>query len=302
MLKFFSFVLFSLLLHIDSWAFAASDAVEDAEAYWDYGFGFGAVRFEHYPASDQSRTFALPFPTFQYRGKILRADDRDGAHLYIFKGATFTLEVSGNGTPALKSSDNNARQGMEDLPWMAALGPKLVMKPTDSSEVSINAYQFVATDFVMTRTMGSIYEARYVYEWNFPFRALGPFQENGVSNAQISFSVRSGSKEYLALYFEVPESQATAERPKYDARDGLLSHSVSYFQSFKSGRVALYLGGGLHSYELSANRQSPLHKSDHNITALVGFNYTLGESTRPAIPEKETSGLLGARRNLKGTW
>ena len=83
-------LLFLVFLMLHSWSLA-EDSVSDSEAYWDYGLGFGAVRFEHYPGSDQFSYLALPAPTFQYRGKILRADDREGAHLYLLKSGTLTL-------------------------------------------------------------------------------------------------------------------------------------------------------------------------------------------------------------------
>ena len=79
-----------VFLMFHSWS-RAEDSVGDSEAYWDYGLGFGAVRFEHYPGSDQFSYLALPTPTFQYRGKILRADDREGAHLYLLKSGALTL-------------------------------------------------------------------------------------------------------------------------------------------------------------------------------------------------------------------
>lgn len=290
------FACFALTFVFSAFALAESESSNESRAYWDYGAGFGAVSFEHYPASDQSRTVALPFPTFQYRGKILRADDRDGAHVYLLKDEKFKLELSGYGSPALKSAENNARQGMDDLPWLGALGPKLLFRPSEATEFSLNLYQAVTTDFVMTRTAGLIYETRFVYSWTKPMKSFGPFQEDGYTDGKWVFSVRGGSKEYLALYFEVPSKDATLERPAYDAKEGLLNHSLSYFQTFKSGRAALYVGGGVHSYDISANRASPLHRSDRNWTALIGFNYTLGESVRPAVPENETSTIIETLR------
>lgn len=271
---------------------------EASEAYWEFGAGFGAVRFEQYPASDEFSFLALPAPTFQYRGKILRADDRDGAHVYLFKGKDLSVELSGEGNPALESSNNTARKGMDNLPWMAALGPQLVYRGIENVELSLGVYQAITTDFMMTRAAGNIFDLRAVYKLDFPFTPGGLWEEDGFSTAQFSFALKSATKEFNALYFDVPAQDATATRPEYDADAGFLSYNISYYQSFKSGRMALYVGASVANYEFSANRNSPLHKSDHNIMGLIGMNYTLTESARPAVPRDETSGIINSiRRN-----
>ena len=276
---------------------AAGAAEIEPEAYWDLGLGIGAVSFEHYPASNEIWTLAIPAPTFQYRGKILRADDRDGAHLYLYKGDKITTELAGQGTPALSNSDSAARKGMQDLPWMVALGPQTVYRLSSSIEIAGGVYQAVTTDLKTGQTAGNIAEGRATYSWMFPFDKTWPFSEAGYSTGKLTFSVNAATADNLAIYFEVPSAAATADRPAYEARAGLLSRSISYYQSFKSGRASIYLGSALKSYDVSANRGSPLHKSDNNLVAFFGLNYTLTESEKPAVLKEDTSGLLDGLRN-----
>jgi hypothetical protein len=273
-------------------ATSSTKSDETIEAYWDYGLGFGAIRLEHYPASNEFRLLALPAPTFHYRGKILRADDRDGAHLYIYKGAKTTLEFSGQGLAALDSSDSPARRGMPDLPWMIAVGPELVYRPDPAWKFGLSVLQAVSTDFVMTRTTGALYEGRAVYSSDVPFSAYGFFNESGFITHQWTLSLKGGSKEFLSVYFDVPAEFATPERPMYDARAGLMQTSLSYFSAVRSGRVSLYTGVSLNSYGVSANRMSPLHKSDYNLVGLIGFNYIFGESRQSAVPDSETTSVI----------
>lgn len=270
--------------------------LEESEAYWDYGFGIGGVRYQQYPASNEFSYLAVPAPTFQYRGKILRADDRDGAHVYLFKGQQFTVELAGTGYAALESSNSNSRDGMEDLPWVIALGPQLVWKGIENLEFGLGLYQATSTDFSMTRFAGQIYEARATYQFGFPFESYGIFTEPGFSNAKLTVSLQGGSKEFNSLYFEVPSESATAERAAYEAQAGFLDYSLTYYQTFKSGKFSISYGATVHNYDLSANRQSDLHKSDHNVTGFVGLNYVLGQSSKPAVPEEETSGLINSIR------
>lgn len=283
----------SLLLSLSgASSFAKESEKEDGEAYWDYGIGLGAVHYEHYPSSNQFSDIALPGPTFQYRGKILRADDRDGAHLYLLKSQTFTVELAGAGYPALDSSNNRAREGMPDLPWMIALGPELVFKPNENWRMGLGVFQAISTDFKMTRFAGNIFEAKIKYQWDHAHSSWSWISPDLHVNSRVTLSFQSGDKKFQALYFEVTPQQATAERPSYEAREGFLSEELSYYQTFKSGRLSLFAGGSLKSYANSVNRESSLHKSDFNVTAVLGVNYVLGESRRLAVPEDDTSGVI----------
>lgn len=295
-MRFYMYLVMCILLGpIFSIAQESEEEIE-APAYWDYGIGLGAVYFEQYPSSDQFSFLAVPAPTFQYRGKIVRADDKDGAHIYLYKGNSFSVELAGVGYPALDSSNNDARKGMEDLPWLIALGPEIVSRTIEHFEFGLGAYQALTTDFQMTRASGAIFEGRATYHFDYPFAAYGPFQEHGASTGRLTFSMKGGSEEFQNIYFEVPAKDVTANRPAFDARDGFLNYNISYFQNFKSGRFSINLGATLSSYDLSANRASPLHKSDHNLTALIGMNYILGGSSKPEIPENQTSGVINSLR------
>lgn len=279
-----------------AWESPALEHQEEQEAYWDYGFGVGAVRYQQYPASNEFSYLAVPSPTFQYRGKILRADDRDGAHIYLFKGNKLTVELSGEGYPALESSNSNARSGMEDLPWVIALGPQLVWRGIDDLELGFGIYQATSTDFKMTRFAGQIYEARATYQFGFPFESYGPFTQPGFSSAKITLGLQGGSQEFQSIYFGVPTENVTVDRAAYDAHAGFLDYSLTYYQTFKSGLFSISYGATVHNYDLSANRDSDLHKSDHNVTGFVGINYVLGQSSKPAVPQDETSGLINSIR------
>jgi hypothetical protein len=197
------------------------------------------------------------------------------------------MEFSGVGYPALNSANNDARTGMDNLPWMLALGPQLVSRHFPQLELGLGAYQVITTDFMMTRFQGGIFEGKVTYIKNFDFYD---------SQMKLSYSLKYASQELQALYYEVPADKVTATRPAYEAQDGLLSQDITYYQNFKSGRFTLGIGASLGLYGDAANSNSPLHKSDANLTGLVGLNYVLGESNKPAIPQEDTSGLIN---NLK---
>ncbi len=260
-------IIFLLLPLICTQAFAQSNPLP----LWEYGFGVGYLHYAHYPTSNQTNDIVLPFPTFQYRGKILRADDREGTRAYLLKGDVWSLEFSGSGLPALSSKNNSARTGMPDLPWMAHMGPQAIAKLSESFEFKLGFFQAMSTDFSLTKTNGQLLHAKFIYKPQIKIYDLPSF-------GFLSFEFKTASRDYLATYFEVIPEFANADRPAYESRSGFLSTEFQYYQAIKIKRTTFYIGISLADYSMSANQKSPLHKADQNLSYLAGVTYTLGEA------------------------
>ena len=272
--------------------------MDDSPAYWEYGLGFGAVRFEDYPSAKNARTLALPVPTFQYRGKILRADDRDGAHAYLFKSPNWHLEVAGTGYPLSESAKEDMRRGMDDIPFAFAVGPQLVRKLDDRNDLNFGVFGALAMTLERSRPIGQVARVEWVYKRDDHLGVLSN-HESVQSYLTLSLSAKWASADFAALYYQVDSSQATAFRPAYDAKPGLFSTGASIFQSFKSGRGTAYVGASFADYSQSANKDAALHQSDNAWSALVGCTYILGESSRPEVPEDETTGVIQRLREKR---
>ncbi len=241
---------------------------------WEYGLGVGATRFYHYPAADQTRDWVLPFPTFQYRGKVLKADDREGARAALLEDPLWSLELSGGGLPGLKSNDNRVREGMPDLPWRLQLGPQLVLRLHPKFQAKAGFYQtLISPDFRLLKTQGTATQLQF--HWHpLDGKHWGSWQ----TQAQWILSLFAASRDFHEVYFEVPPEFATAERPSFAARDGFLSYTFTYFQKFERNRTAFYAGLSQEFFDKSVNRESPLHRQDRNFSFLVAWTYRLGES------------------------
>lgn len=263
----------------------------DAPPYWEYGLGIGLFQLEHYPTSDQNFKLLLPFPTFQYRGNIIRADDRQGARAFLLKSESLEIEFSGAAYPALNSIDNKARDGMDNLPWVVAGGPQIIYKLSDYLNLSLSSFQVVSSDFSMTKFSGQIYQSRIHWFWEDQFKSNKIF-ESGATRGNLFITLKGGSSDFFSIYFDVPENKSNAVRPVYNSKSGFFSQEISYFQTFKSKRVSFYLGGSYNDYSHSVNRTSPMHKADSTFTFLVGLSFVLGESTKSGVPEDETSGVI----------
>lgn len=253
----------------------AQEQDEEIPAYWEYGVGVGYIHLEHYPGSDQFSDYTLPFPTFQYRGRILRADDRDGARAYLLKNDKFSFEISGTGYTGLDSKKNTARQGMEDLPWLMALGPQLVYKPQPDLDINFGVFAAMTTDFRTSKFPGQIYQAKIHYAMDIPSQLE--------MRGHFSYTLKYATQGLQRIYYETPS---------YRAKAGIMSQEISYYQSVRLGRTRLYVGFSSNDYSSAVNRESPLHLRDHSLTYLAGLTYTLGESEQREVPEKETQGII----------
>ncbi len=252
---------------------------------WDYGIALLDLRFAYYPASDQTKTWYLPAPTFEYRGEVLRSTQREGTRAYFFRSDQWSLEVGGDGVTEVKSGETFARQGMENIPWSLQLGPKVVYRNGQGWQWTLGLYQSIVTDFARSKTNGLLYQSQLSHTWLQEF-------EKVISKTTLRCGLEAATKEYLGTYFDVRQEYATSERPLYNSRDGFLSYELSLGQTLKFAKHAFFAVINSQRFELSANRGSPLHRSDENLSLSFGVTYTLGESERRSIPEDKAKGLL----------
>ncbi len=287
-------VTLNLLASLAMWSPQAS-ANESDRPKWEAGFGIGYLGFEHYPTSNQHTDLAFPFPTFQYRGDVLRADDRDGAKIFLIKRPSWILQLGGLGFPPLNSANNDTRRGMDDLPLLVALGPQLQRRLSESLTFKLGIYQAIAARLISAQTSGAVWEIDMTLREKFTLTGR-TFDE---TTAALSFNLMGSSQEVGELYFGVPASQVAPTRPSFEAKAGLMQSQVSYFQSFQRGDIAFYLGVRISDHRVSMNRDSPLHKSDQNIAGLIGLTYSLYHSKKSGVPYEETSGVIDKLRRPK---
>lgn len=265
-------------------------AAEEDRPLWEYGLGVGYARYAQYPSSDEYAELTIPFPTFQYRGQILRADDQDGGRAYLLKNDHWSLEFSGGGRLPLDSSKNRSRDGMENLPLVIELGPQLVYSVDHSWDFTLSLFPSLAIDGSYLRQNGGLASAQVLYRWDNEWS--GPFASPLLFSGTFSLEATTASQEYNATYFEVPAQSATAKRPAYNASAGFFENQISYFQRIASGKLTVYVGGSYSDFTNSVNKQSPLRKVDGNVEYAIGLTYVLGESEKRSVPLEDTEGLI----------
>ncbi len=273
-------------------ALGKAQVEEENPALWEYGVGFGLLRLWQYPAAEQSRDYALPFPTFQYRGEILRADDREGARAYLSRNDSWSVEMGAGGLPAARSDDIEIRRGMADLPWRFELGPQLVSHFHPEYQIRVGAYQsFQTLDWKSWKMAGQTGELDFIWHFSKSHCRWNPCEKSNW-RGQLAFTLTAATRDFQKTYYEVRPEEATAQRSAFAARPGWLSQSISYFQAYHRDRYGIYFGLLQESFYFAANRDSPLFRRNENLNAFVGMTYTLGESRARAVPEEEAHGAL----------
>lgn len=248
---------------------------------WQFGFGGGGGVTPHYPASNQSSLRFLAVPTFRYRGRILRSDD-DGTRARLIRFEDTEVDLSGDASFPVSSSENEARIGMPELDWIGEVGPRAGVRWRIRSE-SNSRGDLLRLLFpiraVFSSDGASIRHRGFVFQPEISFERI--LSRSNFLDSEISVEVDTNVtivNEGLANYFYgVSPEFETANRNQYRAFSGPLSVSTGLVLSVspRHGRTAgssFFVGIRNTSTGISVNRESPLHKVDQTLSFFTGIN------------------------------
>jgi len=252
---------------------AASPSEPPGRPLWELGLGGGVISTPTYPGADDRETRVLAIPTLIYRGKILRAD-QSGIGARLFRSENAELDVGLAASLPAKSDDVDARAGMTDLGALGEFGPRLKLRLARfdahsglRAELPLRAVFEVRSG---VRHQGYTFEPRLVYERR---SADGKW----LFDTQLSSVVGDGKiNRYL---YEVAPRYATAERPAYAAKSGLILVRLGAFAARQVNpdlRVFGYLR--VENYGVGANDDSPLHRKNNGVSGGIGLSWALWRS------------------------
>jgi len=241
---------------------------------WETGAVGGVVSLPHYTGSDQRYTLPLVLPYVLYRGDFFRAD-RSGFKGMFYTSERVALDVSLSFGPPVQSSENDAREGMPDIPWTGQVGPRLVVR------LYSNGAGLEVFGRLPVRSVGDINGAPvgWTIAPDMVVRAnnILPWRIDCIASAGLLY----GSAGYHDLFYSVDESHATDERAVYRSGEGL----NSYFATLNLGRVitravTLRLIMKWEGMGDSVVADSPLVRETNNLSAAVWFVWRLWESEK----------------------
>lgn len=244
---------------------------------WEVGVLGATASQQAYPgASEQtSRTVALPYVI--YRGRYLRAD-RDTVGLRALKTPRFELDIGFGGALGSDSSDIEARRGMPDLGTLVEAGPRLRWNLARDGQGGLLQARFpLRAVFDLDDGLahrGLSFEPELEYERQLP----------GGSRWSVSAGLVAGNRKLADTLYGVAPAFATADRPAYQARAGLVAWRLG-------GSATAYLTPTLRVFGFvradsvrgAANRGSPLVRDDVGLSAGIGVAWTFLRSSAPAV-------------------
>lgn len=244
---------------------------------WELGaIAFGAAQ-PAYPGSDVTAKRALVLPYFIYRGEVLRTD-RNGLGLRAVKTARFELDVGFAASLGSNADSVPARRGMADIGMLVEAGPKLKINLNEVADGPGSSFielplrgVFDLDDDLQAR--GFAFEPAWVTRHRLPGRWV----------LSTSLGAMWGSRQLNALFYEVLPSEATATRPAYAARAGLVAWRAALsFSRPLSRDLRFFAYLRQDSLAGAANRASPLVARHSGTTASIGLSWTLMRSDEPA--------------------
>lgn len=255
---------------------------QKTEPLWEAGAGVVTALTPAYPGSEDTSRFVIPFPTFFYRGEILRADEEGGARGRFFKTEDFEINLSVGGSLPASSEDVKAREGMPDLNTMIELGPGFLAtlwkkRGAQNYKLGLNIplRAAMAVDFFEVKERGLVFNPLlyFVSQNIFGSRV---FTFTGLSSVV-------ASHKFHRYFYQVEPQFATASRPVYSSESGYLGTTISQgFSKLIYKNVNAFLGLSYTFHKGAANENSPLFKKEHNFSAAVGFVWWFYESQERA--------------------
>jgi outer membrane scaffolding protein for murein synthesis (MipA/OmpV family) len=228
------------------------------------GAGIGTLSVPHYRGSDQNHGYVLPIPYVVYRGDILRSD-REGTRAVLLDTERVDFDLSLDGSPPTRSSENNARAGMPDLAATVEFGPNLNVRLFKTANLKLELrlpVRVAATLESRPRSVG----------WTLN-PVLNLDLQWGGWNLGLQGGPLAASQAYHAYFYGVDAAYATAGRPSYAAHGGAAGWGLAGSATRRMGDW--WLAGFLRTDSLSGAvfRDSPLVRQTHNVTAGLALSY-----------------------------
>lgn len=238
--------------------------VDITESHWGVGVGYGWIN--DYPGAGQGRTRYLAVPTF--KGKHVTIDRQEGIKGELLSQSRVKFSLSFSFLFPTDSDDIPVRAGMPDLDWTLQLGPELqiYLHRTKNHTMFVRLpFRFVtSTDFRHR------FDSR---EWNIApslrnIFYLGPGWGEIATRLEFDYA----SEGYNDYFYEVTPQFATAQRPAYDAKQGLMETTIginySYYDLYP---WIFFFGGNMYFLGDAKNSGSPLLVKHRNHSILGGI-------------------------------
>lgn len=259
----------------------SADVDAAAPPLWTAGLFLVAGDHAAYPGSDRQVRSATALPFVTWRGPVLRVEG-GGAGLRTLRTPRYELDTSASASFGSDGRDTGARAGMPAIGTLVELGPSLRInlgtlgedgkRPPWRLDLPLRAAFDADRDFDFA---GLSFEPRL--SWRLPTVAGG--------SPALHAAALFGSRGLNALYYGVDPVYATAGRPAYQAKAGLIATRLGASWSTRLlPSLRLGLHASLESVRAAANEDSPLVRKDLNHTLAITLTWTALRSDQDGVP------------------
>jgi outer membrane scaffolding protein for murein synthesis (MipA/OmpV family) len=238
---------------------------------WELGAGIGALSVPHYRGSDQNHRYVLPIPYFVYRGEILRSD-REGTRAVLLDSESVDFDLSVDGSPPTRSSENKARTGMPNLAATLEFGPNLNLRLFKAADLKLELKLPVRLATTLeSRPQSAGWTLNPVLNLDLQWQGW---------NLGLQGGPLAASKAYHAYFYGVDAAYATAARPAYAAQGGAAGWGLAGSATRRIGDW--WVAGFVRTDSLAGAvfRDSPLVRQSNNLTAGLALSYVFKVSER----------------------
>lgn len=229
-----------------------------------FGIAFGAGWIQDYPGAGQGRTRYLAIPT--YKSRFLTIDRQDGVRGDLVEKNRYQLSISFSFMFPTSSENIPVRQGMPDLSWTFQAGPELRIELLD------NTFHTMFLRLPLRFVINTDFYSKFRYlDWNFApgFRNIFRFGPYGELTTRLEMDI--ASEAFQDLLYQVDTEYATAQRPYFDAKGGLMEYIVganyAYYNFFP---WTIFVGANAYFMNNNRNIDSPLIVKKTNYSFLGG--------------------------------
>jgi MipA family protein len=252
----------------------AAEGERAAQPLWEAGLAAFGARSPAYPGAKQRTSNAIVLPYLLYRGRVLRAE-QGTVGVRAAKTERMELDIGFAGSFGSAASDNDARRGLPNIGTLVEFGPRLRWRLGPA----------------FGGNLGASVPLRGVFDLNNRFEYRGLALEPALSwgtraggfNLGGSLGLLIADQRLADTFYGVAPVYATATRPAYEAKAGLVATRLSFSVSRRLGPDWVVFGfARLDSVRGAANRDSPLVDQPSGSAVGIGLSWTFARSDRPA--------------------
>lgn len=251
-----------------------SDSSKNAPKF-EIGLGLADLYVPNYPGSKEFKNYLLPFPYAYYKGDWIEADRDKGIRSKIFENASIELSISFSGSLPVDSSDNKAREGMENLDWIYEFGPNLVYTFPEWKGINIH-FQIPLRLVSTTNLSNNTKERGVLFNPKVVLRKNVSCSNNCLWELQIGGE--AASKKLHSYFYQVPSKNVTSERSEYNAKAGYISNFLLLKYRVSNSKWRYGINFRYNDYKENANTDSPLFTAKDSFAVSLFWAVKLWDS------------------------